>query len=288
MLDLYNFRLNDEYERSMKYFEYQTSGGSFVIGPNEILKAHFIIVDHFSQQGENINYGVKDFNLLASAISRQTVGFGNVNKWNRLEEIAATLFFGIIKNHSFHDANKRTALLTLIYHLILNGRTWECKLSLLDELAVKVADNKLHTLNDYKKFRKNDDSEILYIAYFIRKHTRPIDNKYYVITYKELDKLLQKRGYFLDNPSNNYIEVCKRVKQTNIFGFSKEKIVKILKIGFPGWKSQVNLKAIKSVLKEAHLTAEYGVDSQSFFQDADPLYSLIEEYQGPLNRLKDK
>lgn len=98
---------------------------------------------------------------------------------------------------------------------------------------------------------------------------------------------------FLENPSGNFIDVVK-VEEKRVGGFlgigGRIELVrtKILQIGFPSWKSQVNPKAQKEVLKAAKLTSEYGIDSQVFFNGTEPMYSLIAEYSGPLTRLKNK
>lgn len=232
-----------------------------------------------------------DFNLLGSALGRQTTGFGGKSKWTTYDHKCATLFYGIAKNHSFHDANKRTALLTLIYQLIKYGRNITCGQRDLDLLAVRTAADKLKDYKEYRKFIKMPDAEIEFLAYFIRRNTREIDKKYYPVTYQEFNRLLNKHDIYLDNPSGNYIDVIKKeeVVKKGLFSTKKEmQHKKIFQIGFPGWKSQVGLKAQKEVLKAAHLTAEYGFDSQVFFKDAEPLEALIDQYSEPLKRLKDK
>ena len=69
---------------------------------------------------------------------------------------------------------------------------------------------------------------------------------------------------------------------------SRKKVVKVIQIGYPGAKRQVNIKALKEVLKATQLDERNGVDSQVFFKGAIPEYKLIEEYRKPLRRLKDK
>ena len=51
---------------------------------------------------------------------------------------------------------------------------------------------------------------------------------------------------------------------------------------------EVNVKALKSILRATGLTPEKGFDSQVLFKDADPFEVLIDRYRGPLRRLKDK
>ena len=88
------------------------------IGIYEVLHAHFLLIDFFFKIGEGIGgIGPKDIKLLHSALGRQFVCFGGKSKWTNPIDICATLMFGLIKNHPFHDANKRTAFLVSMLHL---------------------------------------------------------------------------------------------------------------------------------------------------------------------------
>jgi len=74
---------------------------------NDVLTVHFVLSDMFYGIGSGIGgIGPKSLDLLISAISRQHVSFGGVDKWSKPEELAATLLYGIVLNHPFHDANK--------------------------------------------------------------------------------------------------------------------------------------------------------------------------------------
>src|SRR5467141_879927 len=85
------------------------------IGLHDVLAAHFLIVDYFVEKNYGIGgIGPRDIGLLHSALSRQFTGYGGVQKWKGLYETASTLLFGLIMNHPFHDANKRTALLATL------------------------------------------------------------------------------------------------------------------------------------------------------------------------------
>ncbi len=275
--------------RPIKYIEYE-----------EVLRAHYLIADYFQEQGEQVICGVKDHNLLCSAIGRQTTGFAGKTKWNTMEEVCATLFYGIVKNHSFHDCNKRTGLLVLIYQLYKNGRTFTIRQRDLDRLAINVASNRLFEkkkgiflYKEAKKIEKLDDKEICLLAHLIHKYSRPIDKRFYTITYQEFNRLLNKHNVFLENPSGNFIDVIK-IEDKRVGGFlgiggkTEQVRTKVLQIGFPSWKSQMHSKALKEVLKATRLTSEYGIDSQVFFNGVEPMNSLIAEYSGPLTRLKNK
>lgn len=61
--------------------------------------------------------GVKDPNLLDSAINRPKQSACGIDAYPTIFEKAAALFESIAKNHAFHNANKRTALASLIVFL---------------------------------------------------------------------------------------------------------------------------------------------------------------------------
>lgn len=63
--------------------------------------------------------GVRDMGLLESALARpkNLAAYGDPD----VTELAASLAFGIAKNHPFVDGNKRTALVALETFLALNG-----------------------------------------------------------------------------------------------------------------------------------------------------------------------
>ena len=63
---------------------------------------------------------------------------------------------------------------------------------------------------------------------------------------------------------------------------------RVKQIGFPGWKKQIYPKAFKETLKALHFTPENGYDYSVFMEDAEPLYKIIQDYERPLSRLKDK
>lgn len=255
----------------------------------EVIKAHYLIADYFMAEGEQIICGVKDMNILGSSLGRQVTGFGAFNKWESPEEKCATLFFGLIKNHPFHDANKRTALLTLLYHLSKLDRVIDTEQKEFENLAVNVAGDTYEGYKRFKRFREQSDKEVRFISDFLRKNTRKIDKQIYQITFQEFDTLLRKFDVFLENPHGNHIDVTQVKEKKKFFGLKIEKERrKIIQIGFPGWKKQVYPRTLKEVLRIANLTSEHGVDSQSFFKGVEPFGALIDQYSGPLKRLKDK
>jgi death-on-curing family protein len=114
------------------------------IGLQDVLAAHFLIIDYFVEKNYGIGgVGLRNVDLLHSALSRQFTGYGGVRKWNGLFEHCATLMFGLIMNHPFHDANKRTALLAILSLLHRNKKIITLQQKKLDRLVIAVASNEL-------------------------------------------------------------------------------------------------------------------------------------------------
>lgn len=65
--------------------------------------------------------GVRDENILASAVNTPFQTFMGNELYPSLYDKAAQLCYGIANNHPFTDGNKRTALHSMYVYLIING-----------------------------------------------------------------------------------------------------------------------------------------------------------------------
>jgi death-on-curing protein len=65
--------------------------------------------------------GVRDENLLASAVLTPQSSFGGNSPYADIVEVAAAYLFYLCGNHPFFDGNKRTAMMAAIVFLRLNG-----------------------------------------------------------------------------------------------------------------------------------------------------------------------
>jgi len=262
------------------------------LGIDDVIRAHFLIADFFYSEGHGMGgIGPKDINLLHSALHRQHASYGGQFKWEAPLEVAATLFYGLIKDHPFHDANKRTAFLTLLFQLQNFGLVPTVSKKELEDFAVAVAEDAIRKHRRFQDLdKKVDDPHVQYIAHYLKSNTRKIDKRYYCVTYKKLKSILNKYGYDLQNPIDNHIDIVRIFERKKIFGFGvKETIgVKVTQIGFPGWSKQVGKGAINSVRKATNLVYEKGVDSSSFYDGTDPIECLITEYSEPLLRLANR
>ncbi len=259
------------------------------VGLLDVLRAHFLIADFFYGKEAGMGgIGPRDLHLLHSAVYRQFVAYGGIDKWKSSYEKAATLIFGLVTDHPFHDANKRTGLLTYLYALHKLNRYPTNGQKELEDFMVEIAERSLTKYRRMKELAKReDDADVLFIADYLKRNSRERDSRYYTITYNELDRRLREFNHCLSNPKNNFIDICRieYPREFGLFGKRRERLVKVAQVGFPSWKSQVGRGAIATIRREARLTTEYGIDSASFYKGADPLNTLIAQYEGPLQRL---
>jgi prophage maintenance system killer protein len=301
-VDLSIRQLQEDYERWKGEIGEEPYSSPKTIGIFDVLRAHYLIIDFFAtEHGEGVGgIGPKSLTILHSTLNRQFSGYDGKVKWKTDYEICASLFWGLVKNHAFHDVNKRTALLSLFFHLVKVGRYPNAPHKTYEELAIRVAANKLEDYSSFSKYKGKLDAEVLFIADFLGQKTRAMEKTEYKITYRQLDSILRNlqlkdhisRNYYhkLASPNNNNIDVIKITEEkVGIFKRTIRPIeTKVLSIGFPGWSRQVNIDVVKRIRRKTGLTHENGYDSETFYHGADSLPSLINEFQGLLQTLADK
>ena len=105
---------------------------------DEVLGIHHEEVEKFGG-----SHGVRDLNLLDSALQRPQSSFMGEDLYSTVFDKAAALLHSILLNHPFIDANKRTATVSVAYFLHLNGYELEMTQEELVEFALKVESKKL-------------------------------------------------------------------------------------------------------------------------------------------------
>lgn len=68
--------------------------------------------------------GLRDEGMLDSALNAPFQTFGGEDVYPSIQQKAARLCFGLVKNHSFVDGNKRIGAHAMLVFLVLNGIEW--------------------------------------------------------------------------------------------------------------------------------------------------------------------
>jgi death-on-curing protein len=100
-------------------------------------------------------YGVRDINLLSSAIYMPESSYDGQYLHKTIPSMAAAYAFHICQNHPFIDGNKRVALAASLVFLDINGYEFNCKDEILYDEIMNVAKSEI----------KKDDLIIFYEKY---------------------------------------------------------------------------------------------------------------------------
>ena len=87
--------------------------------------------------------GIRDNNLLISALQAPKASFDGKEMYPSIYEKAAVYLYHIAKNHPFNDGNKRTAYVAVLAFLRANRTTIKFKATELEQLVVDVANGSI-------------------------------------------------------------------------------------------------------------------------------------------------
>jgi death-on-curing protein len=109
----------------------------------EIISAHYFIMKRMNDTEQS---GVKDHGLLDSAVHRPQQSVFGEDAYPSLFQKAAALLESLVKNHCFHNGDKRTAYLVTKSFIQLNGYHLKMDRQYAVEFMVDVAKG-IHTLD---------------------------------------------------------------------------------------------------------------------------------------------
>jgi len=100
-------------------------------------------------------YGVRDINLLSSAIYMPESSFGGEYLHKTIPAMAAAYAYHLCQNHPFIDGNKRAALASSLVFLDINGYELNCEDEMLYNKIMDLAKgeiNKKEMIIFYEKY----------------------------------------------------------------------------------------------------------------------------------------
>jgi len=102
-----------------------------------------------------LSSGVRDENLLASAVNTPFQTFMGNDLYPSIYDKAAQLCYGIANNHPFIDGNKRTALHSMYVYLIINGFDITASQQDVENLIINVAAGNMTNVELAQWLRRN-------------------------------------------------------------------------------------------------------------------------------------
>ena len=104
------------------------------ITKKQVLMLHKQLIDEYGGSP-----GVRDENLLESALETPFQSFGGEELYPSIQAKAARLGYGLVKNHSMVDGNKRIGAHAMLVFLALNGRELEYAQKELSNIILEIA-----------------------------------------------------------------------------------------------------------------------------------------------------
>lgn len=105
--------------------------------PQNVIQIHFEIVEETGGA-----QGLRDLGLLESAVLRAQATFGGKDLYPTITIKAAALVHSLLLNHVFVDGNKRTATISMVEFLILNGKKFKAANKEIVDFALWVENKK--------------------------------------------------------------------------------------------------------------------------------------------------
>lgn len=108
------------------------------LSKSQILLLHKQLVD-----ATGGTHGLRDEGLLESALTAPFQSFAGQGAYPSLQQKAARLCFGLVKNHPFIDGNKRIGAHVMLVFLALNGIQLSYTQSELSDVILRLADGQI-------------------------------------------------------------------------------------------------------------------------------------------------
>lgn len=211
-----------------------------------IVYIHEYLTEYFADKEDPISPpGVKDLNTIESAAARPSSTAGGRDAYPTIFLKAASLFHSVACNHSFHNGNKRAALLSTLYFLSEYGY-WvdRCDDDEMYEFTRKIAAHEV--TNDRR-------DEVPAIAEWLERHSRKQQKGEKQMKLNDLRESLARFGYELHDKGYTL-----DVSQEN------EVVATVLKRGTQGF-DDYDHQYVGELRKKLGLTAENGIDSARFY-----------------------
>jgi death-on-curing family protein len=268
--------------------------GVYTLSVEDVLGIYRILVEDFATSPDPIApAGVRDPNLLESAVYRQVTGFEGHLKYEHPLRSAASLTYGLCCDHPFYNGNKRTALVSMLVHLDRNGLTVPgVSQADLYDLMIAIADHQLAFEKDRRRRavgagRPSPDEEVESIYRWLRERAPRIERGEKVITYRQLRQALAGHGIEVEVVDGNRADLVRYEDRTT--GFLRRRTERVrVRLGTVGYRNEgtaLSKSEMKAIRQVCGLTEERGVDSRAFYSTGVVVDTFVCKYRRVLQRL---
>ena len=245
------------------------TSGMVCLDSTQVTQIHFHLVEDFRKSRDPIDPpGVRDDNLLKSAVHRVHTALGGESKYPTIPMAAAALLHAIIHNHPFHNGNKRTALVAMLVFLDRNGHVLSVEEDSLFDFLLRIAAHDVAAPGE----EQLADREMLEIAKWVHRWSRTLSSANRCLKFHELREILTRYDCTFDHPKRgNRINVLRGHLKTQV--------------AYRNEGTDVEVNTIRKLRKDLHLTDEDGIDSDIFYNAKEQITGFIHRYRHTLDRL---
>lgn len=240
------------------------------LNPSEVEEIHWQLVRDFAKAKDPIDPpGVRDPNLLASALHRVHTSLGGEQKYPTVPMVAAAYLHAIIGNHAFHNGNKRTALVSTLVFLDLNGFVLDVDEGELFDYLLRIAD---HKIVDDAPREELADAEMWEVARWLHRSSRPVSHAERPLKFHELRSILSKYGCTFEKPKHgNRMNIFRGEHRTQVY--------------YRNDGTDVQRNTIRKIREDLRLSNEHGYDSTIFYNAEERISDFILKYRNTLDQL---
>ena len=116
----------------------------------DVKAIHDLLIEKFGGM-----QGVRSEELLDSAVARMRATFGGEDLYETIFDKTAALFESLCKNHPFFDGNKRSAFVSAVTFLEINGYETQFDKEVAEQFVLKIATTKTPWEEIAKFFKKH-------------------------------------------------------------------------------------------------------------------------------------
>lgn len=219
--------------------------------------------------------------LESACFHPQTASFNSL-KYPTVESAAAALLYALVKNHAFHNGNKRTALVSVLAFLDVNGMyPRQCSSQDLFDITLDTAEGRVAKDNPLK----NPDREVHALALWIGNKFRSRELGDRPLQWSKLKRILRDYGCRFDSLPGNRLNIDRTIERKTLWGTTTRRQLHS-QVSCKNDGADADLGTVKKLRSELLLDDKSGVDSREFYSKSQWEPSdFVRRYRKILRRL---
>jgi death-on-curing family protein len=280
------FRVIEKSKQGGKFLDFDFSKIGRRVDDFKYLNADQVISFHYELAHDQLflsdpiyPVGVKNQDLLESAIFHPQTSYSGFKKYPTVETSGAALMYALSNNHPFHNGNKRTSLVSLIVFLDSHKMRLSCTDDDLFKISLKVAGQRTPG-EEYV----SSDFDIYKLGQWIYQNTISLHKRgERPVTKRRLLQIFRHYGCFYSESRGAFV---RNISRKGYFLSRREELLYKIPLSSIASGEEVDKGVLRSMRRSLELDEINGIDDEAFYDGLE--YSaadFIERYRKVLLRL---